>query len=271
MRKFYITKDPSDDRYLWDLSDQHMFLSEPEGLGVAYNNQYADIGNGFFLNISDKVSQNTISGKLNFITNPYIMYNRFTNGFLGGDKKLYFVYSPVGTLEHKFYTHVEIESIEKKEINKYGYLECPIAFKMLSPWYDPTEIKRHHLNAGSSDPVVVYGAGHFPSSVIIRLTGTAASPFDIVLTGQETEIEYGRCSFTTAFSNTTVELSTQYDDSYVAKVDASGKKTDLISKIDITKNPFFRIPLSEPCQLWIDMSAHDFYADVEVYTYYRTV
>ena len=48
--------------------------------------------------------------------------------------------------------------------------------------------------------------------------------------------------------------------------------TDLLSKIDLDGEPFFRLPLTEPCTLTIAaQAAISGAADVEVFYYYRSV
>ena len=70
----------------------------------------------------------------------------------------------------------------------------------------------------------------------------------------------------------TLLFSTDYLDSYVRKLSASGVATDLLSKIDLDGEPFFRLPLTEPCTLTIAaQAAISGAADVEVFYYYRSV
>ena len=100
----------------------------------------------------------------------------------------------------------------------------------------------------------------------------AASPV-ISLTGQLTGKLYGACRISdTIAAGETLLFSTDYLDSYVRKLSAAGVQTDLLSKIDLDGEPFFRLPLTEPCTLTIAaQAAISGAADVKVFYYYRSV
>lgn len=114
--------------------------------------------------------------------------------------------------------------------------------------------------------------GHVPAAISVTFYGGAASPV-ISLTGQLTGKLYGACRISdTIASGETLLFSTDYLDSYVRKLSASGAATDLLSKIDLDGEPFFRLPLTEPCTLTIAaQAAISGAADVEVFYYYRSV
>ena len=206
-----------------------IFLTEPEGLGLEFGDTFADIGEGFFRMVSKKHNQRVIGGKLNFIVKPYEMFNAFVNWCIAA-KDLYFVYNPYGT---EFYIHVEIESLQKTEMNQLGYMEVPIRLKYLSPWYVPspavitmlgedvtgftfgddetegsqldgTDVLIGSMAEAYASEIEAYG--HLPAAVKITLKGIASNPV-FRLVGKETGIEYGRCAIEKSFgSETTIEL-----------------------------------------------------------------
>lgn len=267
-----------------------IFLTEPEGLGLEFGDTFADIGEGFFRMVSKKHTQKVISAKLNFTKDCYLSYNNFTNWCVQA-KQLYFIYKPSLT---EYYIHVEIESFEKTEINKFGYLSCALKLKYLSPWYIPfpTSFSTIGLGnrafrwnvsrfgngdmlsgmAGESYSVEIQPGGHLPGAIKLKYVGRASNP-SFTLIGAESGIEYGKCLINKEFPDqSTIELSTMYEDSYVKSYDLIRNETNLLQYLDLTHEPFFKVPLNERCILKIeDDGSLNGQLSGFIYFYYRSV
>lgn len=288
MRLFYLQNE-SGSRIPLN-NETGIFLTEPEGLGLEFGDTFADIGEGFFRMVSKTHTQKIISAKLNFIKEPYQAYNRFVNWCMAS-KQLYFVYKPY---DMEYYIHIEIESIEKNELTRLGYLSTPIKFRYLSPWYIPYPASISAIGSGivpfrwdvsrfgSSDVLIgssaesytaeIHPEGHLPAALKIKFVGVTSNP-RFILTGKDTGIEYGQCAINKTFSEqSTIELCTMYEDSYIKSYDLLGQETDLISDVDLTHDPFFKIPLSEDCILTIaDDEVLSGTLSGSIYFYYRSV
>lgn len=298
MRLFYLQNETGSRIPL--NNETGIFFSSPEGLGLDFGDTFADIGDGFFRMVSKKHNQRIIRGKLNFMKEPYKLYNTFINWCMGS-KELYFIYKP---LETQYYIHVDIESINKTEINPLGYLEAPIELRYLSPWYipspatitmiggdsvpfyfgtdlepgsyfgDDTTPTEDVFSGSSSDQYVsdIHPIGHLPPAIKLFIKGECSNPV-VSLIGNETGIEYGRCSVAYDFGvGDTFELSTMYEDSYVKAIDVLGVETDLLPYLDLTTEPFFKVPLNEDCTLTItDNGTLNGQVNGYVYYYYRSV
>lgn len=288
MRLFYIQNDTGERIGL--NNETGIFLTEPSGLGIEFGDFYADIGEGFFRMIAKKYTQKTVSAKLNFITDPYRKYNDFVNWCMASNK-LYLIYKP---LDIEYYIRTEIHTFEKSEINEYGYLEVPVNFLYLSPWYSPNSLNIPFIGYGDSafridvsklDGPDIFGnsnglnytaqidpAGHLPGAFYFEYHGTAESPI-ITLTGIISGTEYGNCSINKSFANNTgFKLSTAYEDSYVTKILANGSEEDLLSDVDLSLEPFFKMPLTEPCIVKLeDAGALNGTLTAKINYYYRSV
>lgn len=203
----------------------------------------------------------------------------------------------------EFYRKVEIGSLTKTEYDKYGVLRVPVTFKVLTPWYKPEPIEvgfsTEEENAflydvssypaypdqdtefrdgdliyamGSSDfTAKVEANGHIPAAMKLTFKGTVVTP-KIRLIGKLTRKTYGECDINVNFSSSeTLVFSTEYQNSYVKKIDYRGNEINLINDIDITKDPFFHIPIEEACELIISGRTLEGTASLEVYDYYRAV
>lgn len=288
MRRFYLQKETGERISL--NNETGIFLYEPQGLGLEFGDSYADIGEGFFRMISKKHTQKAVSCKLNFLKSPYETYNSFITWCMKA-KRLYLVYKPTNT---EYYIRTEISNYEKTEINKYGYLEVPAKFLYLSPWYLPSPLNISFIglddNAFRFDsskldgPDILAGStadkysaqieasGHLPGALYVEYHGVAESP-EIILEGAESGTIYGDCKINKAFSATSgFKLSTAYEESYVTEIKPDGTESDLLDAVDISLEPFFKIPLNEPCILRLtDDGALHGELSAKAYYYYRSV
>lgn len=289
MRLFYLQKETGE---RIDLNNKNgIFLSEPSGLGLEFGDDFADIGEGFFRMISKVHTQKTVQCKLNFVgDNPYLIYNDFITWCMNA-KKLFFIYKP---LNIEYYIRTEISTFDKNEINKYGYLEVPSKFLYLSPWYRPSPINIPFIgisdNAFRCDvtkldgPSILVGSlyldyaaqidpnGHLPGAIYLEYHGAAENP-EIILEGVDSGTIYGDCKIESRFaSNTGFKLSTSYEDSFIRKINANGSEDDLLSHVDLSLEPFFKIPLTESCILrLVDDGVINGELSAKVYYYYRSV
>ena len=289
MRMFYLQKETGERIGL--NNESGIFLSEPSGLGLEFGDRYADIGEGFFRMIAKVHNQKTITCKLNFVgKNPYETYNELINWCISAER-LYFIYKPLKT---EYYIRTEITKFEKSEINKFGYLEVPASFLYLSPWYTPTSLNISFIGLDDTafrisqskfdGPDILAGttaekytaevnaAGHLPGAFLVEYKGIAENP-EISLVGKISGQEYGNCKIDHAFTaNTGFRLSTAYEDSYIKEIKEDGSEVDLLADADLSLEPFFKIPLTEPCILRLtDDGALHGTLNAKVYYYYRSV
>ena len=289
MRKFYL-EDQKGERV--PLNNEHgIFLYSPTGLGIGYENTYGESGSGFFLRLKDGVSQTDIGFTLVFPPaddSPYERYRALIDWIYSAEE-IFFIYCPYGSNE--YYRRIEIQTIEKTELDQYGSLQSTVSILPMTPWYLPAPIHvafgEEQENAMRYDfyytDDLIYGVGsqnytaeitargHIPSAMRVTFQGQVINPV-LTLRGMASHVDYGICSIDESFSTTdTLVFSSAEQDSYVQKITADGTVTDLLDKIDITTNPFFRVPLAEPCELIISGESILGKANMVLYVYYRGV
>ena len=259
---------------------------------MALDPGFADLGNGFFVASSDKSEpQGAIAYTVTFTRNPYTEYERFLD-WMSAAGELTLLYDPAGTQE--YCRAVSVISIQKGELNRLGWLECPLSLRCKTPWYlpvpsamalqveDPATIRRYtyqytpELKYGSDGLPALSGtipkSGHIPAAVELSYFGEIINPA-IRLTGKISGKTYGICALEAAFSaSDTLKLSTRYENSYAKKIDANGVETDLLDVLDLSTTPFFRIPVDEPCTISIESeSIISGRAELLIYYYFRSV
>jgi hypothetical protein len=247
-------------------------------------------GDGFYYRNKFRTSQLGPEFNILFDPNqvePYKKYRALLD-WIANAKDLYLIYSPYG---EEYYRKVDIQRIEKTEINLLSALQVGVSVLPLTPWFLPVPISKNmnpdsvyskkynytytrYLKYGQNKTgfeADIITSGHIPSAIRLTYSGAIARPL-IVLFEKNTGIIHGECSINEVFSATdTLVLSTAEQDSYVKKILESGEEIDLIDKIDITKDAFFRIPLNEPYTIRITGNNMVGVTDLKIYQYYRGV
>ncbi len=290
MRKFYFLNDSGE---RWPLQgEKGVYLTDPTGLGITLAQTYADLQNGFFVGVSSaNEPQSAPHATLLFVRPAYATYRQLINWLAAADD-LELIYCPYGTEE--FHRRVDVQAITKGELDEHAFLTCELSLLARSPWFKAAAT-RLDLSSQTTDESLrydivytddlIYGEdatsalsgvlspdGHVPAAISVTFYGGAASP-EISLTGQLTGKLYGRCRvYDTIAAGETLLFSSDYLDSFIKKISAAGVETDLLAKIDLGDNPFFRLPLTEPCTISIAaQAAISGAADVEVFYYFRSV
>lgn len=298
---------------------EYYFLSSPEGLGYENAHNYASVGDGFFRRIETKFSQQTINGTIIAIPLASMAYANRNDRILGQiyyeyrhlfenielGTKIYLLYDPYGYGTNEYRREIEILSVSKSEITTNTVLEIPVSFKCLTPWYldsgsgievisDFDSVMRYtykyddELRYGDtkvSTRAIITNSGTMPAALIVRINGvkrpnTAFKSPMITLIDSETAEIIGRCQVgIDLYKQETLEISSIPLDSYIKKISLDGTEEDLIDYIDISYDPFFRVPPGKKCELIIE-SASDSVSDynstimrpesVEVVAYYYT-
>lgn len=279
------------ERFCLDGTDG-VFASNLVGFGFSLNPELTDLSRGFFKNIgSEYEPQQQIPFTVTFTRNAYQVYRRFVD-WLASAASLKLVYQPYGDTE--FFRDVSLNYVQKSELNAVRWLEVPVSVVCLTPWYLPTptvlsledgsseSIKRYpytyteDLRYGSDSMAALSGtifpSGHIPGALDISYSGGIVNP-RIRLSGNVSGHTYGVCAIAATFEQSdTLHFSSRYERSFVSKIEAGGGETDLLDYLDLTAEPFFHIPVDEPCTLSIEAdSLIPGKATVQIYYYFRSV
>ena len=282
-RKFYIQNDAGEQ---WGLQGERgIYFVGPSGLGLQNKNLTADLGHGFFKKLDAfSFPAQPVAGELVFLPPAaYQVYREFVR-WISAASQLLLLYRPYGT--DTFQAIGSVDYLRKSELEGPRILRCAFQFTPQTPWYKPQTMDLVMQDAAENamkypftyDADLTYGsdlvgswavkitpAGMIPASLSFSFSGAATDPI-LTLTGQNTNTEYGRCAITGEITG--LEFSSLYTDSYVR--DGSG--ADLMDDVDPAYDPFFRVPLTEPCILRLQASnTLAGSASVSVNYFYRSV
>ncbi len=273
-----------------------VYFSAPEGLGFELDPTMADLRFGFFAPVvEDAEPQGELVGRLEILPPAYETYRTLVDWMARVPSgQLRFIYSPVPAVE--VFKLVLPASISKGELDKTRLLLCPCTFRALTPWTRPlaTEVAvtgaeealrytaslrydsalRYAGDAAGQMSAMIYPAGHLPGSILLRYTGEISDP-RIKLTGAESGTVYGICAVEDSLgASEALELATMREDSHCVKIAADGSEIDLVAAgaVDLSQEPFFSVPVTEPSILTIESTAViSGTAELQVFTYYRSV
>lgn len=285
MRRFTLQNSIGERR---GLNDVQLLLTEPAGFGYERNNEYADLGNGFFKKTKDDSDkQLTMTGKIIFTDKPYETYREYIN-WINQSYDLELVYVPYGATE--FFREIDITSIGKSELAQVGWLEVPITVQPKTPWYKIRP--RTQTIEPSTDGYTVFtfpmGArfaktnmpftdevgseGHTPSGIVIDIAGPVSNPI-ITLKDMVTDEEYGKCIINaSAVDGERITYYSLKRKTVVIKTDSNGVQADLLENLAIAPNMFFSIPLNRACSVSIEGgTTAGATATRSIYDYYRSV
>lgn len=281
MRKFFI-ENGIGARYPLN-GEQGIWFTKPQGLGVVFNSRFGDIGDGFFTPTYTGISRNSVTGNITFLRDVYSAYREFAN-WLMTSEELYFIYQPEDT---QYRVRVKVNFITKSEINVGRWLQTPVSFVMLTPWFKASPLEFNVVPSpdnvmmyswvygdavfgqlGGNMSVIVPPDGHIPASWELTYTGELVNPV-ILITGESSASVIGRIEIeATIAAGDTLSISTRYLDSHIR----SAAQGDLMAYVDLSYDPFPRLPLSEPSV--ISITANNEITgelSLSVNNYYRTV
>ena len=133
MRQFALV-DSSNNRFELTIA-RASFFNQPTGLGFARDNEYVRVGGAYVRSSRDTFEQGEISGRI--IMKGYALYPYLTAYLLSG-KELRLEYTD-GENGQTYYRDVEVQTLEKSELDTAGLLICPITFTCKSRWYQVIE------------------------------------------------------------------------------------------------------------------------------------
>lgn len=147
MRKFKLKEKGTNNEI--DLNGS-IFLNSPSGWGFQNENVYEE-SEDFFLAVSRKSAPVQKYGQVVFVADPYTNYRRMID-FIHSAGTLTLMYRPKNEW---FNVDVDVITVGKGELNRYGALECPFTFAPLTPIYNIQEVVER-ISGGSLDGAKTY-------------------------------------------------------------------------------------------------------------------
>ena len=282
MRKFYL-ENKIGQRI--DLNAAPYYFLNPQGLGIAFENTVAAIGNGFYKKTNSASPAGGVTGEIAIVEgggkNPYENYTALADWLMQGID-LSLVYLPHGTTE--FYSDIDINYINKSEYTDTGYLSCVTSVICKTPWYKHTA-KTLIITPGGGDSVSRFDmrfnfafadsisgtvpincSGHLPSAIRLTSNSALTNPRVELLDGSEVVSRM-------LLSDTAITAGQDFE--YSSLYLSPGVWVDGVSKIDaldLANENFFRIPPGREYRLRLASdAASDVSATIYLYDYYRSV
>lgn len=284
VRQFRLINEKGQEYNLMDLYN-YCFLSEPAGLGYAYDTTYEKIGNSFVESLRN-MQQGQITGVANFVN--YDNYKSFVD-FIEDSETLKFGYKiPYEKLPVKeYFKNVNIQNMSKGQKDVDGIIKSDVSFDCLSLWYE--ENKTIYSTAAQENEIrwdfkwdsrfVDYNNrtlqyinnGHVPAPVLIKIKGPVKNP--TIALKVEGQIYQEVKVNVTLQEYETLEYCTQENSFYIRKENQDGTYTNLfdLDYINPANNNVIKFPTKKSCELIISADEEILNAEVSAYAYYKVV
>lgn len=254
VREFYLLNDKGQSYSLMDIKN-YVLLTEPSGLGYAYETEYEQVGTSFIANIRN-IAQGQIGGTINSLNYDNI---RALSDFIETSNNLKFSYTvPYDSGSRTFYKNIEIVSLDKTEIQPNGILSQAIVFNCLSLWYEENQTE---YNATAEDEMrwnfrwdaryisfdtrsLIYdNQGHIPAPIMVEINGEITKPKIEILVDGEVAASLEINVSLTQYEK--FQYSSETGNLYIRKQLADGTYTNLFTKtyINLNNNNIFKLPL----------------------------
>ena len=285
VREFKLVNEKGQEYSLMDI-ENYCFLSEPSGLGYSYNTEYEQIDEVFFSNLR-KIQQGQINGTVNCL---YYENYRALVDFIESSEKLRFSYKiPFKDRQKEYFKDINIQSLEKTQVNTNGVISEPIVFDCLGLWYEENttvytiepvsnEIRwdfrwDSRFTDYNTRSLQFINEGHVEAPILIEFSGKVINPkIQLYVEGRL----YQELKFNTTINEYEKLLyCTKKNEFYINRQKTDGTLEDLYD-LDIIKDfekidEVIRLPQNKSCELRLTADNDVLNAKATIWTYYKAV
>lgn len=283
VREFKLINEKGQSYSLMDIHN-YCLLTEPSGLGYAYENNFEQIGNTFVSNLR-RIEQGQVVGQVNFLN--YDNYKKLID-FIESSEKIRFSYKiPFEENSKEYFKDVIIQSITKTEIQPNAVLSETIIFDCLSLWYEEKstifEIEQledeirwdfvwdSRFTDYNSRNLSFINQGHVEAPILVQMDGYLLNPkLELYVEGEL----YQEVTITTEITQYEKLLyGSKENDFYINRENADGTLTSLFSLdiINFANDNVIRLPKNRSCQLVLSAENEVLNAQVTVLVYYKAI
>lgn len=284
VREFKLINEIGQEFSLMDI-ENHILLTDPSGLGYAYETEYQQLNNTFIMNLR-KFQQGQISGTANFL--EYDNYKAFVD-FVEISESLKFSYKiPYKDGSSKeYFKDVAIQSITKTQKQTNGVFSETVVFDCLSLWYEENTIIYtitpqsneirwdfewdSRFTDYDSRNLQYINQGHTEAPILVEMDGHLVNPkIELYVEGelyQSVEItveiaEYEKLLY-----------GTRENDFYINRQKTDGTLESLfdLDYIDPANDNVIRLPKNKSCELRLTADNEVLNAQVTILPQYKAV
>ena len=284
VREFRLINEKGQEFSLMNIHN-NCLLTDPSGLGYAYETEYQQLGNTFISNLRN-IQQGQISGTLNFLN--YDNYASFVN-FIESSESLRFGYEIPYSDDsiRQYFKDIQIQSLSKTQLQQNGILSEAVVFDCLSLWYEENTViytiepqtneirwdfrwdsrftdydtrNLQYINQGHVEaPIYVEMSGHLVNPRIeLYIDGELYQTVEVTVTIQEYE---------------KLIYDSRENQFYIGKQNTDGTLTSLFSLdyIDFENDNVIRLPRGKSCEIKLTADNEVLNAQLTIYPRYKAV
>lgn len=283
VREFKLVNEKGQEYSLMDIYN-YCLLTEPNGLGYTYSTEYEQLGNTFIANLR-KIEQGKINGILNFLN--YDNYKNFID-FVESSEELRFAYKiPFKQGSKEFYKDINIQTLEKSEIQLTGVISEAVIFDCLSLWYEENTVIytiepltneiRWDFEWDSSFTdydtrnLTYINKGHVEAPILLEMSGHLVNPkIELYVEGQLYQTVLFNVEI---FEFEKLLYGTKENEFYINRQKTDGTIESLFSLdvIDFENDNVIRLPKNKSCEIKLTADNEVLNAQLTILAYYKAV
>jgi len=283
VREFNLINEKKETYSLMDIQN-YCLLTDPNGLGYAYNTEYERLGD-VFISVLRQIEQGKISGTVNFIS--YDNFRNFVN-FIESSEDLKFSYKiPFKNEIVEFFRDIQIQTISKTQLQSNGILSENIVIDCLSLWYQNKETVYDVEDLGGEEmqwdfvwdtrfsdyrsrSIVFENDGHVEAPLKIEIDGYLIKP-EIIIRVNGATIADLPFNFTLT-QGEKIFYSSVDNEIYITKQNTDGTITNLFQHqyIDLKNNNIFKVPKGTS-EITLTADNNILNAKINIYKQYKVV
>lgn len=284
VREFRLINEKGQEFSLMNIHN-YCLLTDPSGLGYAYETEYQQLGNTFISNLRN-IQQGQISGTLNFIN--YDNYASFVN-FIESSESLRFGYEipySDGSIR-QYFKDIQIQSLSKTQLQQNGILSEAVVFDCLSLWYEENtviytiepqtnEIRwdfrwDSRFTDYDTRNLQYINQGHVEAPIYVEMNGHLVNPqIELYVDGEL----YQTVKITVEIAEyEKLIYDTRENQFYIGKQNTDGTLTSLFSLdyIDFENDNVIRLPKGRSCEIKLTADNEVLNAQLTIYPRYKAV
>lgn len=284
VREFRLINEKGQEFSLMNIHN-YCLLTDPSGLGYAYETEYQQLGNTFISNLRN-IQQGQISGTLNFIN--YDNYASFVN-FIESSESLRFGYEipySDGSIR-QYFKDIQIQSLSKTQIQPNRILSEAVVFDCLSLWYEENtviytiepqtnEIRwdfrwDSRFTDYDTRNLQYINQGHVEAPIYVEMNGHLVNPqIELYVDGEL----YQTVKITVEIAEyEKLIYDTRENQFYIGKQNTDGTLTSLFSLdyIDFENDNVIRLPKGKSCEIKLTADNEVLNAQLTIYPRYKAV
>lgn len=283
VREFKLVNEKGQEYSLMDI-ENYCLITEPMGLGLAYEREYEKLGDTFVETFS-QITQGQINAQANFL--KYDNFKKLVDFIIYSEKLKISYKIPFETGIKEYFKDIKLRLIEKSEKQINGIISENITFDCISLWYEEADIvyniteKENEIRWDfkwdsrfsnyNTRNLSYVNKGHIEAPIEVEIDGNTLNPCIELYVDEKL---YQSITIKTLIKDYEKLIYNSKENEFaIEKVNTDGTIEDLfdLDIIDFENDNVMRLPINKSCKIRLKAENKIMNARIRIYAYYIAV